>query len=582
MSDPTPEALQRINAIAERFEDAWNRGERAGIAAFLKGVSPPIDAELVRHLLLVELERRRNQGETPEPADYEPKMPEWAGLIQEVFAEQTRTRTPYPSSALQRELESEPGPPELPGYEIRAELGRGGMGVVYKAWQVSLGRFVALKVIKPGGSGERFRREARLIAQVSSPHVVGVHDLHTLPDGRLILVMEYIEGTDLARWMRLQNGPVPHAEVVPWMRQVAEGMNAAAERKIIHRDLKPSNILIDTTGRARVADFGLSRGPAHPEELTRSNAVVGTPYYMAPEQAEDPQAVDTRADLYSFGATFYHALTGTPPFEGKTPFAILYKHKVEPLVPSSTRNPEVPRWLCNVLEICLAKSPGARFRSFAELLIYLKETRDGSSPWMLAEEAAWNAHLETFRVRRSAYLSGPPEEGECDRYEFSGGRVLRIIRGDIVEQRVDAIVSSETCELPMSFGVSLALRRAAGKEVARAAKEYAIVQPGRVVVTKAGALQARFLFHGITMGYLDKGWTMPTRELIQEIIAGCFYHADSLNVRSIAFPLLGTGAGGFSREVCLDTMFRYLGPALLRGQSRVQDVRIVIYPLAGF
>ncbi len=131
----------------------------------------------------------------------------------------------------------------------------------------------------------------------------------------------------------------------------------------------------------------------------------------------------------------------------------------------------------------------------------------------------------------------------------------------------------------MNYGVALALRRAAGDEVARAAQEYALVQPGRVVVTMAGRLSARFLFHGVTMGYLDNGWTMPTRELIQEIIAGCLYHADSLNVRSIAFPLLGTGAGGFSREVCLDTMFRYLGPALLRRQSRVQDVRIVIYPL---
>ncbi len=391
MSDPTPDDPVRINAIADRFEDDWNRGARPGIAAYLEGQSLPIHAELIRHLLGVELELRRKQGETPDPADYEAWMPEWAVLIRDVFEEQGRTRTPNLSMTSGDALDSGPAPPALPGFEIHAELGRGGMGVVYKAWQISLKRFVALKAIKPGGSGERFRREARLIAQISSPHVVAVHDLQTLPDGRSILVMEYVEGTDLARLMKSRSGPLPDREVVPWMRQVAEGMRVAADRKIIHRDLKPSNILIDVTGRARVADFGLGRGPAHGEDLTRSNAVVGTPYYMAPEQAEDPQAVDTRADLYSFGATFYHALTGVPPFDGKTPFAILYNHKVQPLVPSSTRNPDVPRWVCNLLEICLAKSPSARFGSFAELLQYLREAPDGLPPMVMADEATWNA-----------------------------------------------------------------------------------------------------------------------------------------------------------------------------------------------
>jgi serine/threonine-protein kinase len=202
MSDPTAAALEQINAIAERFEDAWESGERPRIASYLDGEPGSIQAELVRHLLRVDLERRRERGEAPEPADYEAQLPEWAGMIGDVFAEgpeSSRTRTPHFSSGMRPMLEFDEAPPALPGFEVRAELGRGGMGVVYRAWQVSLGRFVALKAIKPGGSGERFRREARLIAQVNSPHVVGVHDLHTLPDGRLVLVMEYVEGTDLAR-----------------------------------------------------------------------------------------------------------------------------------------------------------------------------------------------------------------------------------------------------------------------------------------------------------------------------------------------------------------------------------------------
>ena len=124
------------------------------------------------------------------------------------------------------------------------------MGVVYKGWQVPLDRFVAIKTIAPGGSCDRFRKEAKLIAQISSPHVVAVHDLHTLPDGGLLLVMEYVEGTDLARIMKTRGGPIPEEEALPWMRQVAEGMLAASERRIIHRDLKPSNILIDARRRA--------------------------------------------------------------------------------------------------------------------------------------------------------------------------------------------------------------------------------------------------------------------------------------------------------------------------------------------
>src|SRR5262245_50215605 len=114
------------------------------------------------------------------------------------------------------------------------------------------------------------------------------------------------------------------------MQQTCKGMLAAAELGIIHRDLKPSNILIDRQGVARVADFGLARGPAGLDDLSQAGTLLGTPYYVAPEQAEDPRGVDTRADVYSFGATFYHVLTGAPPFDGGTAFSILFKHKMEP------------------------------------------------------------------------------------------------------------------------------------------------------------------------------------------------------------------------------------------------------------
>src|SRR5262249_49102249 len=181
--------------------------------------------------------------------------------------------------------------------------------------------------------------------------------------------------------IRGHTGPLPERQVVPWMRQVCLGMIAAAELGIIHRDLKPSNILIDRDGEAKVLDFGLARGPARPDDPALSRlGVMGTPYYMAPEQAEDPRGVDTRADIYSFGATFYHALTGVPPFDGATDFAVLFKHKTEPLAAPRSRNPHLSEHLSELLERCLAKSPGDRFQSFAEVERQLQPAAH-TSPW---------------------------------------------------------------------------------------------------------------------------------------------------------------------------------------------------------
>ena len=583
MNEPTADDLLYANELVDAFEMAWRAGRRRRITDLLPSVPDQARDFLVLQLLRVELELRREQGEMPAVDEYATELGDWGELVRGVFDEQTggEGTSPFDTrlTAAVANSTTDSALPETQGLRLLGVLGRGAMGVVYKGWQESLGRYVAIKTIAGDASADRFRREARLIGQISSPHVVTVYDLHTLSDGRLMLVMEYVEGQSLADRIKATEGPLVELEAVSWMNQVAEGMQAAWERQIIHRDLKPSNILIDTRSRARVADFGLGRCLADTALLTQSDAVLGTPYYMAPEQAEDPQNVDTRSDIYSFGATFYHTLTGSPPFDGKTTFSILYKHKTESLVSPSARNPKLSDRVCEVLERCLAKSPSDRFPSFAEIRTQLCTTARASSPWEMSDDPAWQRYHNVYKARRRIYLAGPPESGECDRFEFPGGRTLTILRGDMVQERVDALVSSEFFDLPMDYGVALALREAAGDLYKKEAERFAPVRPGRVVVTSAGRLPARFVFHGVTHGVRDENWVHISRDVIAEILASCFYHADTLGLRSIAMPLLGTGAAGFSREVCLDTMFRYLARMFLHGVTRVNDVRIFVFPL---
>jgi serine/threonine protein kinase len=452
------------------------------------------------------------------------------------------------------------------------------MGRVYRGRHRSLEKDVAIKVTLPGAPVARFLREARLLARIKSPHVVQVYDFEILPNDCPMLVMEWVEGTDLARVIKDQGMPLAEAQVLPWMEQICKGMLAATEEGIIHRDVKPSNILIDEQGRALIVDFGLARELAVFGDLSRSGEVMGTPYYMAPEQAEDPRGVDFRADIYSFGAAFYHALTGEPPFRGDTWFTILYKHKTEPVISPRARNPHLSAPTSQLLERCLAKSPQERFQSFAEILRHLQLSQTTQFPWDAYDDTELAVHLKRYQPRWNTYLAGRLDRSETDTYEFPGGRVLRISRGNIADLEVEAIVSSDNDHFTIPTGTGGVLRLAAGEEVYEEVAKFAPVRPGRVAVTSAGALSARFIFHAVILGRdRDGGAVLPTPDLIAEVLASCFYHADSLNVRSIAFPLLGTGPAGFSRAMCLDTMLRFLTRMLLRGLTPVQEVRMVLF-----
>jgi serine/threonine protein kinase len=594
-----------VDEICDRFEGAWRARQRPRIEDYLANAPEAERPELLRWLLPLEIELRRDDDENPTADEYVVRFAAYIDVIVAIFQDtgrladaeplspDSKSRAPLtapagdlPSSpsapetvdeASQKRTKTNPAPlPSLPKYEILAEVGRGGMGVVYRARHKILGKHVAIKILLPSKSRERFLREAQLLATVSSPHVVAVHDFEVLPDQSSMLCMDWVEGQNLLEALQAHGNRLREDVALPWMRHVCEGMAAAADKGIIHRDLKPSNILIDTCGQARVADFGLARGPEPTGNLSRTGDVMGTPYYMAPEQAEDPRSVDTRADIYSFGAMFYHALTGRPPFEGETMFSILYKAKTEPLVSPKARRRDLSERVNDLLERCLAKSPADRFPSFAELLKHLRSSE--SSPWLVTEDEQLTAYLARYQSQRNSYLNEQQAwEQDLDVYTFPRGQVLRIRRGDIVAQRVEALVSSDTCYLEMNYGVSEAIRQAGGAVIQYEARSQTPVRPGRAVVTSGGNLPARLVFHGVTVGFIEAQFVRPSRDLIAEIMASCLYHADSHAVTSIAFPLLGTGAMGFPRDICLDTMFQFLARMFLRGLTSVREARIILF-----
>jgi len=235
-----------------------------------------------------------------------------------------------------------PAEPALPtgtmlkGYRIEGLLGIGGMGQVYRATQISMNRQVALKVLavrygKNARFRDRFRREARAAGRLHHPNLIGVHDVDEA-DGRLFFSMELVEGAS-ARDSLNQLGKLPEDRAIDIARQCLEGLRYAHERGIVHRDIKPDNLMITTAGQVKIADLGLSRadGLADDGLTTQTGTMMGTPYYMPPEQGRDAHRADHRADLYALGATLYHLVCGRVPFDGETPVAILINSTTQPL-----------------------------------------------------------------------------------------------------------------------------------------------------------------------------------------------------------------------------------------------------------
>jgi eukaryotic-like serine/threonine-protein kinase len=475
---------------------------------------------------------------------------------------------------------SDPLAPLLPAYQSIALIGHGGMGQVWRARHVALERDVAVKLVTDGATDLQLVREAQLAARVKSPHAVIVHDFVSAPDGTGFLIMELVSGRSLADVIR--SGAAPIEQLATWMYEAARGMADIAAEGIIHRDLKPSNLLFDDS-RLRVADFGIARHHRAGETtLTSSGAFIGTPDYMAPEQAEDPHSADARSDIYSYGATFYHLATGEPPFKGPGAMRVLFAHKMEALVSPRARRAEIPERICEIIERCMAKQPADRFQSFEEIIAALAPGE--RSPWNEVEPAE-RRYLDQYQSARVELLAGG---GEL-RLDFTNGRVLVVRQGDLAAAEADALVSSDDERLSMGGGVSHWLNASSGWKIGEQAAMYDRIRQGGVVVTGAGKLKAKYVLHAVTIDYdaskdilrgpdgrIDMDVPLTSRDVILQLMGGCFYHAQTLRLESVAFPLLGTGSGAFSRETALDTMVGYLIRALSRGVHSVSRAEIVL------
>ena len=275
-------------------------------------------------------------------------------------------------------------------YVVLDKLGEGGMGAVLKAYHRRMKRLVAIKILPPSWTKspenvERFLREVEAAARLVHPNVVTAYDAGR-HEGIHYLVMEFIDGEDLATWLR-RHGPMSVEQAIDCCLQAATGLQYANTKGVIHRDIKPGNLLLSREGTVKILDLGLAYLIATPaaddstdvERLTVSGQVLGTCDYMAPEQAQNSEEADHRADIYSLGCTLYRLLTGQPPYRGRTLIQVVMAHCNAPIPSLCEARPEVPAALDAIFQKMVAKRPEDRYQSVAEVVAALTAFRKGEA-----------------------------------------------------------------------------------------------------------------------------------------------------------------------------------------------------------
>lgn len=262
-------------------------------------------------------------------------------------------------------------------YEIIEQLGRGGMGTVYKVFDKKIEEDVAIKILKPEIANEkntiaRFSNELKLARKITNKNVCKMFDLNE-HEGQHFITMEHVPGEDLKSFIR-RSGQVSIGKALSISKQICHGLAEAHRLGVVHRDLKPSNIMIDKEGNAKIMDFGIARS-TEAKGITEAGVIMGTPEYMSPEQV-DGDEVDTRSDIYSLGVILYELVTGNAPFKGKTPISIAFKHKTDTPQEPSEFNIQVSESLSRMILKCLEKDKKRRYQSVDELNEDLKTAED--------------------------------------------------------------------------------------------------------------------------------------------------------------------------------------------------------------
>ncbi len=413
MSNWTPS--DELRQLAQDQREHWQQGDRRLVEQYFEE-HPELhsDEKLLLDFVCSEFSLRQEHGETPTLAEYVERFPALALQLELLFevlqaidsepslpayapesrilshsvsthgsnlhrTAASRQRRQPPSNA--DSIDGNP-PRQFGPYELIREVARGGMGIVYKARQPKLDRIVAIKTIVPqqfesDSAVRRFQVEAEAAAKLDHPCVVPIYDVGE-QDGEHYLCMAYVDGESLQA--RVARGPLAADDAARIVRDVAEGVQHAHDRGIIHRDLKPANILIDSTGRPRVTDFGLARKQDVVGSLTGDGSVIGTPAYMSPEQAlGESQTIGPLCDVYSLGAVLFHLLTGRPPFGGANVFEIVNHVRCDPPQRPRELNSSIPEPLETVCLRCLAKDPRDRYPNAQALADDLSRYLQGSA-----------------------------------------------------------------------------------------------------------------------------------------------------------------------------------------------------------
>jgi serine/threonine protein kinase/tetratricopeptide (TPR) repeat protein len=438
MSDSTgktplnSEAGPSLTGLQDEQRRRWEDGERVLVETYVQR-HPALhsDAEQLLDLVYHEVLLREEYGEVPRLEEYLERFPHLAGPLRQQFEvhgvlESSRALDgALPATQFGDDRGEAEAPVAVPGYEVVRELGRGGMGVVYQVWHARLNRSAALKMILAGAHAgpeelARFRTEAEAVARLQHPNIVQIYDVGEHA-GRPYLVLEYVEGGTLAK--KLQGTPLPGRQAAALVESMARAVHHAHQRGVVHRDLTPGNVLLasrhDTEGAAsgnettiagqqphanfpKITDFGLAKLIIGGVAGTQTGAILGTPSYMAPEQAGGrSKEVGPATDVYALGAIFYECLTGRPPFKAQTALDTLLQVTGAEPVPPARLQPAVPRDLETICLKCLQKAAGKRYGSALALADDLRRFRMGepiqARPVSLAERL-WRWSLRNRSV----------------------------------------------------------------------------------------------------------------------------------------------------------------------------------------